>query len=111
MNKSCALFLPTKATQTNPIKEAVVLLGGCATTGRLCGVSGKAVIKWCAKGRLPRTEWTGETDYATRISAALKGRVSKKRLLDAEVFAAEKERRADQKHLGGPRKLASIAAA
>ncbi|MBR8435236.1 hypothetical protein KDW37_31245 [Burkholderia cenocepacia] len=30
-------------------------------------VTYQAVKKWAAKGRLPRTEWTGETDYSSAI--------------------------------------------
>lgn len=32
------------------------------------GLTYQAIRKWEAAGRLPRTEWTGETDYATRIA-------------------------------------------
>lgn len=37
-----------------------------------CGVSYQAVRKWESKNRFPRTEFTGETDYAARIAAACK---------------------------------------
>ncbi len=47
-----------------------------------CGVTYQAVRKWEAKGRLPRTEWTGETDHASKIEAATKGLVTKDQLLD-----------------------------
>lgn len=53
------------------IDRVVELLGGYEATGRACGVSGKAVMKWAKKGRLPRTEWTGETNYASLILEAL----------------------------------------
>lgn len=52
------------------LTEAVKQLGGYEATGRLCGISGKAVMKWTRRGRLPRTEWTGETHYAETIAAA-----------------------------------------
>lgn len=52
------------------LNEAVRRLGGYEATGRLCGVSGKAVMKWHKRGSLPRTEWTGETHYAETIAAA-----------------------------------------
>ncbi len=54
----------------DPLTEAVQQLGGYEATGRLCGVSGKAVMKWAKRGRLPRTEWTGETRYAEIIAEA-----------------------------------------
>lgn len=54
----------------NIIESAVEKIGGYEATGRLCGVTGKAVRKWCKQGRLPRTEWTGETRYAEKIAEA-----------------------------------------
>ena len=39
-------------------------------TAKACGVVYQAVQKWRAKGRLPRTEHTGETNHAERIAAA-----------------------------------------
>lgn len=49
------------------------------------GVTYQAVRKWEAAGRLPRTEWTGETAYADRIVALCNGAVERERLLRAEV--------------------------
>lgn len=54
----------------NEIEQAVVWLNGFEATGRVCGVSGKAVKKWVKNGRLPRTEATGETNYAELLSKA-----------------------------------------
>jgi ribosomal protein S11 len=66
----------------NVIEAAVAVLGGYEKTGRICGVSGKAVQKWAKAGRLPRTEATGETDYAAKMAAAdADGRVNKESLL------------------------------
>lgn len=44
-------------------------------------VSGQAVRKWEANGRLPRTEWTGETHYAETIERLMGGEVTKAQLL------------------------------
>lgn len=33
----------------------------------LCGVTYQAVQRWYRLGQLPRTEWTNETQYATKI--------------------------------------------
>jgi len=33
----------------------------------VCGVSRQAVYKWLLANKLPRTEWTGETNYAEKI--------------------------------------------
>lgn len=46
-------------------------LGSFSAIGNVCGVSGKAVEKWLKSGRPPRTEYSGETQYAAAISAAL----------------------------------------
>lgn len=47
-------------------------------------VSYQAVKKWEAKGRLPRTEWTGETAYAAAIELITEGKVSRSELLALE---------------------------
>jgi hypothetical protein len=63
------------------LKTCVVeYLGGCEAVGRLCGKSGKAVQKWVKAGRLPRTEATGETNYAETLSNA-DPRIEKEKLL------------------------------
>jgi DNA-binding transcriptional regulator YdaS (Cro superfamily) len=64
-----------------PLERAVAILGGYSATGRVCGVSFMSVIKWVRKGHLPRTEWTGETNYADRIASAIDGIVSREELL------------------------------
>ncbi|MHB1285523.1 MAG: YdaS family helix-turn-helix protein [Leptospirales bacterium] len=63
-----------------PLEKAVQFLGGYSATGRICGVSFMSVMKWIRKGRLPRTEWTGETDYAAKIEKALDGTVTREEL-------------------------------
>ncbi|HEU4589411.1 MAG TPA: YdaS family helix-turn-helix protein [Steroidobacteraceae bacterium] len=54
---------------------------GLQPLAQLCGVSYQAIRKWQRSGRLPRTEWTGETDYATRIEQATQGRITRAALL------------------------------
>lgn len=56
------------------INRAIEILG-TPTIGRACGVSAEAVRKWGLKGRMPRTEYTGETAYAPIISDLTDGRV------------------------------------
>lgn len=41
-----------------------------------CGLTPKAVYKWIEKGALPRTEFTDETDYASKIARASGGKYS-----------------------------------
>jgi hypothetical protein len=65
-----------------PLREAIGLVGASAI-GRACGVSYQAVLKWLAAGRMPRTEWTGETRYSEAIERLTEGRVTKTMLLGA----------------------------
>lgn len=57
------------------ISLAVEAAGGPVASAKVCGVKRQAVDKWIAKGSLPRTEYTGETDYASRLAnaAAVRG--------------------------------------
>ena len=56
----------------NIISIAVELAGGSSKVASHCGLkSYQAVGKWCQRGRLPRTEWTGETNYAATIEAMI----------------------------------------
>jgi len=48
---------------------------------KVCGVSVRAVYKWLVTGRLPRTDYTGETQYASQLSAAVHGRFSASQIL------------------------------
>lgn len=50
--------------------QAAVDTLGLRTIAELCGVRYQAVQQWIARGRLPRTEYTGETRYAVAIVAA-----------------------------------------
>jgi hypothetical protein len=73
--------------ETNLITYAIKLAGPARLVGlkRLadaCGLkSYQAVLKWEAAGRLPRTEWTGETNYAEAIEQVTDGKVTRKALL------------------------------
>jgi hypothetical protein len=65
---------------SSPLDRAVDQLGLTALA-RLCGVSHQAVRKWQKAGRMPRTEWTGETAYSTAIEQALAGAITRAELL------------------------------
>ncbi|HEY1028380.1 MAG TPA: hypothetical protein VGE28_12245 [Pseudomonas sp.] len=58
------------------LKEAIDAAGGVVKVSRLCGVSPRAVYKWLAAEAVPRTEYTGETTYLSRIAneAAARGK-------------------------------------
>lgn len=66
--------------EANLITKAIEIVG-LQKLARSLGVTYQAIRKWEAKGRLPRTEWTGETDYAAQIEQATEGKVPKALLL------------------------------
>lgn len=66
--------------QNEALEKAFATLGP-AKIAKLCSVKGPSAIKWRKKGCLPRTEWTGETNYAAIISGAMDGVVSRDQLL------------------------------
>ncbi len=65
----------------NLISKAIDLTS-LTQLARACGVTYQSVKRWEAKGYLPRTDWTGETDYASRIEEATKGAVTRDQLLN-----------------------------
>jgi DNA-binding transcriptional regulator YdaS (Cro superfamily) len=63
-------------TVQKSLDKARAILGSYAAVGAVCGgLSGKAVEKWRKRGRLPRTEYTGETHYAELIERATEGAI------------------------------------
>ena len=52
-----------------PLKKSIEDAGGVPGVAVACQVSPRAVYKWLSAESLPRTEYTGETDYAQRIAA------------------------------------------
>ncbi len=49
---------------------------GVSQIAAICGVTPQAVKKWVVAGRLPRTEFTGETNHAEKICRAYPGLVT-----------------------------------
>ena len=49
---------------THTTIKQVVKNTGLKKAAEACGVSQTAVQKWMKNGRLPRTEWTGESRHA-----------------------------------------------
>lgn len=78
----------------NLISKSIAIVG-LRALARFCGVSPQAIYKWENKGSLPRTEWTGETDYASRIEEATKGVITRDQLLNLK--------RNDESEAGKPR--------
>lgn len=70
-------------TYTENLLKAKDILGSFARLGIVCGVSGIAVLKWSKANRPPRTEYTGETQYAELISVAVNRAISANDLLPA----------------------------
>lgn len=67
----------------NRIKLSIEKLPGKAKgAAKLCGVSVRAVYKWINAGRLPRTDYTGETNYASTLAAASNGLFTASYLLE-----------------------------
>lgn len=60
----------------NAISIAIESAGGPIAAALACSISRQSVDKWLAKGSLPRTEYTGETQYAKKIAelASSKGK-------------------------------------
>lgn len=65
----------------NAISQAVEQAGGAIAAAKICGVRRQAVDKWVSRGSLPRTEYTGETDYAHRLAGAAAGKFTAEWLL------------------------------
>ncbi|WP_334034729.1 hypothetical protein [Burkholderia cepacia] len=85
----------------NLIETAVAYAGGLtqftkALNERIARpLTYQAIKKWMARGRLPRTEWTGETHYAEAIENLTGGRVLRVELLRIGGDSAEPPNRAD----------------
>jgi len=60
-----------KVTLVQAIKDI-----GVKATSIACGCSVRSIYKWMKKGSLPRTDYSGETDYAEKISIASMGKYS-----------------------------------
>ncbi|EGQ8175203.1 hypothetical protein BOO29_10905 [Vibrio navarrensis] len=63
------------------LKEAINEVG-IQKIAEHCDVSVRAVYKWCSRGVLPRTEYTGETQYAQTIEELSDGKFTKSELLN-----------------------------
>lgn len=65
---------------THPIEDAIGIVG-LQPLAEALGVSYQALRKWQRAGRMPRTEWTGETQYASTIERITQGQVTVSRLM------------------------------
>ena len=65
-----------------PLEEAIAQFGSVAKLAAAIRVKGQTLHHWRTRG-MPRTDWTGETDYAKRIERATKRSVRADALLAA----------------------------
>ncbi|MFY2513417.1 hypothetical protein ACNJ69_15280 [Acinetobacter soli] len=66
----------------NPIQQAIEAVGGRTSAAALLGISYVAVRKMAEKGVLPRTDYTGETNYAQIFAEHSNGAMTKEWLLE-----------------------------
>jgi hypothetical protein len=55
------------------LKNSIDQIGGVVKASAVCGVSQRAIYKWLSAEALPRTDYTGETNYAQRLADASSG--------------------------------------
>ncbi|WP_431495280.1 hypothetical protein [Pseudomonas brassicacearum] len=56
----------------NAVAFAFEAVGGIGAAARVCGRSYQALNKWRQAASLPRTDYTGETQYAVLLAEAAK---------------------------------------
>ena len=66
----------------NPMQKAIAAVGGRTIAANLLGMSYVAIRKMEEKGALPRTDYTGETNYAQTLANNSHGQISKEWLMD-----------------------------
>ncbi|MFQ1046951.1 helix-turn-helix domain-containing protein [Avibacterium paragallinarum] len=49
---------------------------GVSNVAKLCGITTRAVYKWRASNSLPRTDYTGETQYAEKLASVLNSEIT-----------------------------------
>ena len=72
----------------DPIEQAIKIVG-LARLARELKLTHQAVRRWQRAGRMPRTEWTSETNYGRRIEELTAGVVTRERLLQKWIIPAE----------------------
>lgn len=70
------------------LRDAIADVGGVVAAASICGVTPRAVYKWLSNGRLPRTEYTGETQYAKALEEHGSGAFTADKLLKHLVDGA-----------------------
>jgi hypothetical protein len=76
-------FTMSTSTEILTLKQAIEMVPGKVRgAASMCGVSPRAVYKWISTGRLPRTDYTGETNYAGLLAKASGGQFTADDLLE-----------------------------
>lgn len=57
----------------NSLRELFEKAGGIDASAKACGISSRALYKWASRNSLPRTEYTGETNYSEALAGLVKG--------------------------------------
>lgn len=55
------------------LRELFEKAGGIDASAKACGISSRALYKWASRNSLPRTEYTGETNYAEVLAGLAEG--------------------------------------
>ena len=64
-----------------PLARVVREIGGQVLAGAACDVTPAIIGRWIKKRHLPRTDYTGETDYAGALAVASGGKFDREWIL------------------------------
>ena len=81
LEKSVTISYSFLTMTQNLISKAISIVG-IYRLGKACGIAYQSIYRWERNGRLPRTEWTGETNYAAIIEAETHGQITREQLLN-----------------------------
>jgi len=63
------------------LEKAIALAGSQTALASILGLTPQAIQKWFSNGCLPRTEWTGETNYVQIIVDHFPSQITREELL------------------------------
>lgn len=75
------------------IEQATRLVGGPNEAAALCGVSRTAFNRWRVRGWFPRSEFTGETQYAINLCAETLGLIDPQEIIEESRAVISAKRR------------------
>lgn len=75
---------------TKAINQAISLKNGQGPLASLCRVTPAALVRWRNLGRFPRTDFTGETNYAGKV-ASITG-LDREKLMQASAIVWKQKR-------------------